>query len=118
MVKSLSLIHISVYLYAGMTDMARITQDESLYHACEKLWDSMVERKMYITGGIGGTHIGEAFSFNYNLPNDTAYAETCAAIGLVFLARRMLEIKPVSQYADVMERARYNCCLLYTSRCV
>ena len=50
----------------------------------------------------------EAFSFNYDLPNDTAYAETCAAIGLVFLARRMLEIKPVSQYADVMERALYN----------
>ena len=64
----------AVYLYAGMTDIARITQDEPLYSACEKLWDNMVSRKMYITGGIGGTHLGEAFSFNYDLPNDTAYA--------------------------------------------
>ena len=101
----------AVYLYAGMTDIARITQDEPLYSACEKLWDNMVSRKMYITGGIGGTHLGEAFSFNYDLPNDTAYAETCAAIGLVFVARRMLEIRPVSGYADVMERALYNCVL-------
>ena len=101
----------AVYLYAGMTDIARITQDEPLYSACEKLWDNMVSRKMYITGGIGGTHLGEAFSFDYDLPNDTAYAETCAAIGLVFVARRMLEIRPVSGYADVMERALYNCVL-------
>nr|WP_288974430.1 beta-L-arabinofuranosidase domain-containing protein [uncultured Blautia sp.] len=101
----------AVYLYSGMTDIARLTQDESLYKACEKLWDNMVDRKMYITGGIGGTQIGEAFSFNYDLPNDTAYAETCAAIGLVFFARRMLEMKPDSRYGDVMERALYNCIL-------
>lgn len=101
----------AVYLYSGMADIARLTQDESLYKACEALWDNMVNQKMYITGGIGGTHIGEAFSFNYDLPNDTAYAETCAAIGLVFFARRMLEMKPDSRYADVMERALYNCVL-------
>lgn len=98
----------AVYLYSGMADIARLTQDEALYKACEKLWDNIAEQKMYITGGIGGTHIGEAFSFNYDLPNDTAYAETCASIGLVFFARRMLEAKPVSKYADVMERALYN----------
>lgn len=98
----------AVYLYSGMADVARLTQDESLYQACEKLWDNMVEKKMYITGGIGGTHIGEAFSFEYDLPNDTAYAETCASIGLVFFARRMLEIKPDAKYANVMERALYN----------
>ena len=63
---------------------------------------------MYITGGIGGTHLGEAFSFPFDLPNDTAYAETCASIGLVFFARRMLEMKAVSKYADVMELALYN----------
>ncbi len=97
----------AVYLYSGMTDIARITGDESLYRACETLWDSM-SRKMYITGGIGGTHIGEAFSFNYDLPNDTAYAETCASIGLMFWARRMLEIKPDSKYGDAMELALYN----------
>ena len=98
----------AVYLYSGMADIARLTEDETLYSSCEKLWDSMANEKMYITGGIGGTHIGEAFSFPYDLPNDTAYAETCASIGLVFFARRMLEIKPDAKYANVMERALYN----------
>ncbi len=98
----------AVYLYSGMADVARLTLDESLYNACEKLWNSIVNEKMYITGGIGATHIGEAFSLPYDLPNDIAYAETCASIGLVFFARRMLEISPDSKYADVMERALYN----------
>ena len=98
----------AVYLYSGMADIARLTEDETLYSSCEKLWDSMENEKMYITGGIGGTHIGEAFSYPYDLPNDTAYAETCASIGLVFFARRMLEIKPDAKYANVMERALYN----------
>lgn len=98
----------AVYLYSGMTDLARLTNDQELYHACETLWDNMTNQKMYITGGIGGTHIGEAFSFNYDLPNDTAYAETCASIGLVFWARRMLEIKPHAKYGDAMELALYN----------
>lgn len=98
----------AVYLYSGMADIARLTGDEALYAACEKLWDNITRKKMYITGGIGATHMGEAFSFNYDLPNDTAYAETCASIGLVFFARRMLEIKADRKYADVMERALYN----------
>lgn len=98
----------AVYLYSGMADIARMTGDEALYAACEKLWDSITKEKMYITGGIGGTHIGEAFSYPYDLPNDTAYAETCASIGLVFFARRMLEICPDAKYADVMELALYN----------
>ena len=72
------------------------------------LWNNMVHQKMYVTGGIGATHIGEAFSFNYDLPNDTAYAETCASIGLVFFARCMLEIQAKAEYADVMELALYN----------
>lgn len=97
-----------VYLYSGMADLARLYQDRELFDACEKLWDNMVSQKMYITGGIGATHLGEAFSYRYDLPNDTAYAETCAAIGLVFWARRMLQIRPDSKYADVMERALYN----------
>ncbi len=97
-----------VYLYSGMADLARLYQDRELFDACEKLWDNMVSQKMYITGGIGATHLGEAFSYRYDLPNDTAYAETCAAIGLVFWARRMLQIRPDSKYADAMERALYN----------
>lgn len=98
----------AVYLYSGMADVARLTGDETLYRACERLWNNIVDEKMYITGGIGGTHIGESFSFPYDLPNDTAYAETCASIGLVFFARRMLEIAPDAKYANVMERALYN----------
>ncbi len=98
----------AVYLYAGMADLARLTGDDTLWKACERLWDNIVSQKMYITGGIGGTHLGEAFSFAYDLSNDTAYAETCASIGLVFLARRMLQVMPKGEYADVMERALYN----------
>ena len=98
----------AVYLYSGMADVARVDGDETLYNACLKLWDNITQKKMYVTGGIGATHMGEAFSFNYDLPNDTAYSETCAAIGLVFFARRMLEIKADRRFADVMERALYN----------
>lgn len=98
----------AVYLYSGMADAARINGDEKMWEACEKLWDNITQKKMYITGGIGGTHIGESFSFNYDLPNDTAYAETCASIGLIFFARRMLEMKIDRKYSDAMERAFYN----------
>ncbi|RKD30181.1 glycoside hydrolase family 127 protein [Lacrimispora algidixylanolytica] len=96
------------YLYSGMADAARCLEDETLYEACKQLWNSIVSKKMYITGGIGSTHIGEAFSFNYDLPNDTAYTETCASISLMFFARRMLQINPESRYGDVMELALYN----------
>ena len=98
----------AAYLYSGMADMARITGDKELLNACENLWHSIVNEKMYITGGIGGTHVGEAFSFPFDLPNDTAYAETCASIGLVFFARRMLSLKMSREYSDVMELALYN----------
>ncbi len=98
----------AVYLYSGMADVARLTRDESLYQACIRLWDSIVSEKLYVTGGIGGTAHGEAFSYSFDLRNDQAYSETCAAVGLVFFARRMLEISAKSQYADVMERALYN----------
>lgn len=98
----------AVYLYSGMADIARLTGDEALFEACRRLWDSIVREKLYVTGGIGGTHVGEAFSFPYDLPNDTAYSETCAAIGLAFFARRMLEMEADGVYADVMEQALYN----------
>ena len=98
----------AVYLYSGMADVARLTGDEAMFAACKRLWNSIVTEKLYVTGGIGGTHLGEAFSFPYDLPNDTAYSETCAAIGLAFFARRMLETEADSQYGDVMEQALYN----------
>ena len=98
----------AVYLYSGMADMAMKSGDEELKNACMKLWESIVNTKLYITGGIGATHLGESFSLPYDLPNDTAYSETCAAIGLVFFARRMLCLDPDSKYADIMELALYN----------
>ena len=98
----------AVYLYSGMADVARMLNDESLFNACKQLWHSIADEKLYITGGIGGTHIGESFSYPFDLPNDSAYSETCAAIGLVFFARRMLQISADSRYADVMEQALYN----------
>ena len=98
----------AVYLYSGMADFARISNDNSLKNACDVLWDNIVQTKMYITGGIGGTEIGEAFSFNYDLPNDTIYAETCASVGMAFFARRMLSLDPDSRYADICERELYN----------
>jgi DUF1680 family protein len=98
----------AVYLYSGMADVAKETNDDELLEACERLWDNMTKKRMYITGGIGSSQYGEAFTYDYDLPNDTIYAETCASIGLVFFAKRMLEIAPKSKYADVMEKALYN----------
>ncbi|MDE6220164.1 MAG: glycoside hydrolase family 127 protein, partial [Lachnospiraceae bacterium] len=98
----------AAYLYSGMADFARLTSDEALKAACERIWDDITQRKMYITGGVGGTHIGEAFSFAYDLPGDTAYAETCASIGMIFFAQRMLRMSPHSKYADMIERELYN----------
>ena len=98
----------AVYLYSAMADIALETGDESLKTACKALWESIAQRRMYLTGGIGSTATGEAFTKDYDLPNDTAYAETCAAIGLIFFARRMLELEQNGDYADVMERALYN----------
>ena len=98
----------AVYLYTAMADLARESGDPTLKTACETLWKSITEKRMYVTGGIGSTVLGEAFTVDYDLPGDTAYAETCASIGLVFFARRMLELDPKGQYGDVMERALYN----------
>ena len=98
----------AVYLYTGMAALAAETGDESLVKACRTLWENITNKQMYITGGIGSTVHGEAFTVDYNLPNDTAYAETCASIGLMFFARRMLELENNGRYADVMERALYN----------
>lgn len=97
-----------VYLYSAMADISKRTGDDELYRACLKLFENIEKRKMYITGGIGSTADGEAFSFDFDLPNDLSYSETCASIGLIFFAQRMLEISPDSHYGDVIERALYN----------
>ena len=98
----------AVYLYTGMADVATETDDEALFEACRTLWNSITKKRMYVTGGIGSTVQGEAFTKDYDLPGDTAYAETCASIGLMFFASRMLEKETDRRYSDVMERALYN----------
>lgn len=103
------------YLYAGMADIAREYQDEVLKKACETLFDNIALRRMYITGGIGSTHHGEAFTTDYDLPNQSAYAETCASIALCYFAQRMLLLTCDRKYADVIERVLYNILLCSTS---
>lgn len=99
----------AVYLYCAMADIAERTGEKALKTACEKLFDSIINTKMYITGAIGSTHSeGEAFEEEYRLPNDTAYAETCAALGLALFARRMSRLDMDSKYADTVERVIYN----------
>lgn len=101
----------AVYLYTGMADVASETKDQELAKACETLWENITECRMYVTGAIGSAYEGEAFTKDYHLPNDTAYAETCASIGLIFFSRIMLDLNKNGKYADVMERALYNCVL-------
>lgn len=100
-----------VYMCTALADLAATTGDEEIYKACKVLWDNITTKRMFITGGIGSTVHGEAFTLDYDLPNDTMYCETCAAIGLIFFARQMLRIEPKAEYAQVMERALYNCAL-------
>ncbi|WP_370657437.1 glycoside hydrolase family 127 protein [Deinococcus sp. KNUC1210] len=98
----------AMYLYAGMADLAAVADDASLRAACEGLWQDLVTKRLYITGGLGPSKDNEGFTFDYDLPNDTAYAETCAAIALVFWAQRMLALTGDGRYADEMERSLYN----------
>ncbi|HUF10379.1 MAG TPA: beta-L-arabinofuranosidase domain-containing protein [Rhodothermales bacterium] len=96
------------YLFAAAADVARETGDRTLFRAVKRLWKSATERRMYLTGGVGSTLLGEAFTFDFDLPNEWAYAETCAAIALVFWSRRMLQVEIDGRYGDVMERVLYN----------
>ena len=98
----------AVYMYAGMTDIAALENDTSYGNAVNHLWSNMVNKKMYITGGIGAKHDGEAFGENYELPNLTAYNETCAAIGNVYWNQRLHSLSGSSDYFDVIERSLYN----------
>ncbi|MBE6811543.1 MAG: glycoside hydrolase family 127 protein [Ruminococcaceae bacterium] len=96
------------YLYSGMADLAKEIEDEELLVACKALFDNIVQKRMYITGGVGSSHEGEAFTVDYDLQNDTAYAETCAAISLAMFANRLKEIDMDSKYADIVEKVYYN----------
>ena len=98
----------AAYMYAGMADVAALTGDPSYIHAIDAIWSNIVGKKMYITGGIGSTNNGEAFGANYELPNMSAYCETCAAIGNVYVNHRLFLLHGESKYYDVVERALYN----------
>ena len=98
----------AVYMYAAMTDIAAIKKDTAYLDAVNALWENMVNKKMYITGGIGAKHDGEAFGENYELPNLTAYNETCASIGDVYWNHRLHNLTGDVKYFDVIERTLYN----------
>ena len=98
----------AAYMYAGMADVAALTGDKSYINAIDNIWNNIVEKKLYITGGIGATNNGEAFGKNYELPNMSAYCETCAAIGNVYVNYRLFLLHGESKYYDVLERSLYN----------
>jgi DUF1680 family protein len=98
----------ALYMYAGMTDIAAIYKDQEYLNAVNRIWENVVDKKMYITGGLGSRHDGEAFGDNYQLPNLTAYNETCAAIGSVFWNQRLFLLTGNSKYYDIIERTLYN----------
>jgi len=98
----------AVYLYCAMADLAYEYKAKGLFDACENLWNNMVQKRMYITGGIGSSGMLERFTTDYDLPNDCNYAETCASIGLALFGMRMAQITRDAKYVDVVERALYN----------
>ncbi len=100
-----------VYMCTALADVAASTGNKEIEAVCRRIWRNIVDKRMYITGGIGSTVNGEAFTLDYDLPNDTMYCETCASIGLIFFARQMLRISADGEFGDVLERALYNTAL-------
>lgn len=98
----------ATYMYSGIADVAALTGDKEYIETIDRIWDNIVSKKFYITGGIGATRHGEAFGKNYELPNASAYCETCAAIGNVYVNHRMFLLHGDSKYYDVLERTLYN----------
>jgi DUF1680 family protein len=98
----------AVYLLSAVADLAGEYQDASLLDTADRLWDNLVTKRMYLTGGIGPSHQNEGFTTDYDLPDETAYAETCATIGLMMWNHRMLQFAGESRFADTMERGLYN----------
>lgn len=96
------------YLCTGMAHVARLTGDTGLFDAVRAIWTNIVTKRMYITGAIGSTHVGESFTYDYDLPNTTMYGETCASVSMCMFARQMLESESIGEYADVLEKELYN----------
>jgi len=97
-----------LYMFSGAADIARAFCDDGLKKACEAVFDNIVNRRMYVTGGIGGNYSGEAFSYDYDLPNELAYAETCASVAMVFFCQRMFLLTGERKYVDIAELQLYN----------
>ncbi len=98
----------ATYMYAGMADVAALTGNVDYIQAIDRLWENVVSKKLYLTGGVGARHTSEAFGDNYELPNRSAYTETCAAVGNAFWNLRMFLLHGEAKYIDVMERVLYN----------
>lgn len=98
----------ALYLLSGAIDVAAETRDQKLWNACKRLFDNAVQKRMYITGAAGSARHNERFTYDFDLPNETAYAETCANIALALAAWRMFHVEPDARYTDIMERALYN----------
>ncbi|WP_436926170.1 glycoside hydrolase family 127 protein [Halosimplex amylolyticum] len=98
----------AMYCYTGVTSLLQEIEDDELWAAMRRLWTNMTTKRMYVTGGIGSEHEHEGFTEDYDLPNDTAYAETCAAIGSIFWNQRLFELTAETAYADLIERTLYN----------
>jgi DUF1680 family protein len=97
------------YLYAAATDIALETGDTELFVVVRRLWDDMIQRQLYVTGGVGAIHTIEGFYTPYDLPNETAYSETCSSIALIYWAQRLFDVEQDGRYIDALERALYNC---------
>ena len=100
-----------LYMFAGAADIAREFGDEKLKKACETVFENIVNKRMYVTGGLGGNHSGEAFSYDYDLPNELAYTETCASIAMMFFCQRMYLLTGEKKYMDILELQLYNAVL-------
>ena len=98
----------AMYLYCAMADLAAEKEDTALLEACRRLWRDLNGKRLYVTGGLGPSEHNEGFTTDYDLPNETAYAETCASVGLVFWAHRMALLEGDGRYGDVLEQALYN----------
>lgn len=96
------------YMYTAMADIACECEDQELLEVCERLWDNMTQKRMYITGSVGSSGLLERFTTDYDLPNDCNYSETCASIGMAMFGKRMADIKKDASYMDVVEKALYN----------
>ncbi len=97
-----------MYMYTGAADVAAVTNDSGYVKAMKTIWEDVIGRNMYITGGIGSQGKNEGFGKDYDLPNETAYCETCASVGMVFWNQRMNMLTGEAQFTDILERSLYN----------